>query len=166
MSRRIVPQQAGLSYVDVNKGRITTEGPDVLDLKRQIRELWNGTLEAYFDWEQREWIIVENRLDGVQDLVTTCKPHQFNDRLLDRLREAANTTTVEAMNYVDAFNEKREAELDKEFYEITGDAGERLMHAFKKDGLYDHCDIYGGSTKKSRRYAGKGVRAHSERRVA
>ncbi len=165
-TKRIVPQRPGLSYVDANSGRITTEGPDVLDIKSRIRDLWGGTLEAYFDWHQMEWIVVENCLDGQQRFVLACKPREFTERLVDRLRAAGNTTTVEQMNIVDAHNERLEKLHEDRLMETTGDAAERLMHAFRKDGLYDHCDIYGGQGKNRKRVGNRGVRAHRERRVA
>jgi hypothetical protein len=32
--------------------------------------------------------------------------------------------------------------------EISGDAAERLIHAFKKDGIHDHENIYGPKPRK------------------
>lgn len=163
ISRRTVPTTPGLTYADANGNRLVTYGPDTLDVKRQIEELWGGTLECYFDLEQEEWIVVENCRDGVQRLaVPPLKPAQFNPKLIDRLREASQTDAEEAMNAIDAYNAQVEREEDYILEQISGDAGERLIHAFKKDGLHDHLDIYGPRPKR----IPHAIRPHQERQVA
>lgn len=142
-----------------------TYGPDTLDVKRQIEELWGGTLECWFDLDEQEWIVVENCLDGVQRLaVPPLKPTQFTPRLVERLREASQTDAEEAMNAIDRYNEQVEKEEDYILEQIAGEAGERLIHAFKKDGLYDHMDIYGTPSKKGP-MTHRAVRPHVERAV-
>lgn len=163
--KRVVPTQPGLSYVDANANRLVTYGPDVMDVKRQIETEWD-TLYCVFDLEQEEWIIIEKCGDGVERLVLQpLKPAEFTTRVIDRIRRASKTSPEDVLKAVDAHNDGLDRQEDHTLAEIAGDAGERLMHAFKKDGLYDHLDIYGVTPKRGN-IANRAVRPHVERSVA
>lgn len=153
MSSVRVVARPGLTYMDMNLGRLVEEGPDVTDAKAKLREL-DPDLSCYYDSAQEEWIIVwYNPKKNKEEFI-----------LSDRHLERAYQRTLKGKNDApgaetgDQFAARLEREQDKAkdaemdvFREMSGDAAERLIHAFAKDGLHDHCDIYGGSAGQSRK---------------
>jgi hypothetical protein len=147
-SGRITPV-GGLTYLDANSGRLTTEGPDVCDIKARLRELDPG-LSAAYDEVQEEWIITWWDPKRNQDtLILTCGDLAEGWDAIQRARNdrpgalSGDQMTTKLEKEQDADQEK---DLDQ-FRETAGDAAERLMHALKQDGFYDHEDIYGVATK-------------------
>lgn len=141
-----VPQ--GLSrYED---GQLITDGPDVCNYKSRLKEI-DPTLEAYYDREQLEWIVTA--LDGKntryfvladKDLASAYTKVQVarndrpgaltGDQLDDKLTAEQNRAKDEDMQV---------------FRDIGSELGERLLHAFKKDGILDHDDIYGPKSRRN-----------------
>jgi len=135
------PSRPGLSYLDANRGRLVTIEDDVLGIKNEIQARW-PELEVYFDTEQEEWIIVEHCRDHVDRFVLSTK--QLDQRILDRLVKADQWRHGnDVLKEIDSLNDAVEREHDRQLEEICVDVAERLRFAFKKDGLYDHLDIYG-----------------------
>lgn len=150
MSSVRVAARPGLTYMDTNLGRLVEEGPDVTDAKAKLREL-DPDLSCYYDTVQNEWIIVwwNAKLNRQQFILS--------DRHLERayLRTKKGKNDAPGAETGDQMAARLEREQDRAkdaemdiFREMSGDAAERLIHAFKKDGLHDHCDIYGAKPKK------------------
>jgi hypothetical protein len=126
--------QIGLSYVDANRGRVVSIESDVLEIGRRIEERW-PELEAFWDKDQMEYIVIEHCKDGVDRFV--CARPYLDERLIQDL-EAADTHKrgqEDPVATVDALNAAIEARHDREFSELIGDVGERLAHALHKDGV-------------------------------
>lgn len=145
MSRRRLARP-GLSYFDANSGRLVTESAELLDMKAKIRERWPD-LDIFFDHEDRVFVVVQKCEDGVERLALQ-RPY-CDDRLLMDIAKAdpTNRNYVDAEKAVDDHNASVERDQDRQLEEIAGEAGERLAHAFKKDGLLDHEDIFGAKAK-------------------
>lgn len=144
-----VPAPAGISYFDANVGCLVTEGPDVCDYKSRIKEL-DPNLNAYYDHVQEEWIVTQ--------FVPARNQEEFllSDRDLgsayERVQLARNDrpgalTGDQLDDKLTAEQRAAEAAENRELREIAGDAAERLMHAFRKDGIYDHDNIFGPKPK-------------------
>jgi hypothetical protein len=128
---------------------LTTEGPDVCDYKTRLREL-DSDLNAYYDQVQEEWVITwwnekKNQEEFVlarDDLIVA-----YNAVVAAR-NDAPGAETADAMHrrLIKEQEQLREDDMD-DFREISGDAAERLLHAFKKDGILDHENIYGPKAK-------------------
>lgn len=119
----------GLTYPDVNKGRIITIQDDVLGIKRRIQDLW-PELRVYFDQDSDEWVITEMCRDHTERLVFTTTA--LNESVIARLyRAQAGDFTAD----LDKEEAQREKDHDAKLADMAGDAGERLAHAFAKDGL-------------------------------
>lgn len=146
-SGRIIPV-GGLTYLDAN-GHLTTEGPDVCDIKSRLREL-DPDLSAAYDTVQKEWVISWfDRKRNQDTLILTCGDLSEGWDAIQRSRnDRPDALTGDEM----ATKLEKEQEADEEndmqsFRQIAGDAGERLGHALEKDGFLDHPDIYGVKTK-------------------
>lgn len=138
MRRRLA--RPGLSYYDANAGRLITETSDLLDMKARIRARWPN-LDIFFDREDRVFVVIQHCEDGV-DRLALQRPY-CDDRLMEDLVKADPTSPhfVDPIKAVDDHNDAIERQQEHELSEVAGDVGERLIHAFKKDGLYDHEDI-------------------------
>lgn len=149
---RPISSKRGLTMVD--QGRWVTYGPDVLNKKHEIEERW-PELECVFDTVDLEWSIIEHTPNGPKlALGNTFK--RLDDRVIRRLERADDHAThgLDIIAEVDKFNALKEADEERRFSDIAGDAAERLHHAFRKDGLYDHDDIYGVKPRRGGRYVG------------
>jgi hypothetical protein len=146
------PARGGLSYVDANLGQVITEGPDVYEFKTRIRELAPGELECYYDTIQEEWIVTQK--NHVTEEETFLLADEDLGRAYERVQRARNDAphaeTADQMS--DRLEKEQEQAKDAEmhgFREIAGDAAERLMVALKRDGIYDHENIYGPAPRKA-----------------
>lgn len=149
-SGRVVPV-GGLTYFDANTGRLTTEGPDVTNVKARLREL-DPNLNAHFDIVDEVWCITWFDHKKNQDtLVLTCGDLEQGWDAIQRARnDRPGALTGDQL--ATKLEKEQEAEEDKnmsQFRQIAGDASERLYHALQKDGFFDHEDIYGTKPKKS-----------------
>lgn len=146
-SGRVTPV-GGLTYIDAN-GHLTTEGPDVCDIKSRLREL-DPDLSAYYDELQGEWIITWfDRKRNQDTLILTCGDLTQGWEAVQKARnDRPGALTGDQM--ATKLEKEQEADEEKEmqkFRDIAADAGERMVHALKKDGFHDHEDIYGPSAK-------------------
>lgn len=148
----------GLSYVDANAGRLVTETAELLDMKAEIRKRWPN-LSVYFDDHTQEFVVVQKIMeDGCEVERAFMNRPYCGTQLLEDIAKADPTSPyfVDPEKAVDDHNAQVERERDRELAEISGEFGERLQHALKKDGFMDHEDIYGGRRVKRR---GLGKRA-------
>jgi len=131
------PSRLGLSYLDANRNRLVTEGPDVLEVKREIELRWPGILSCFFDVDAEEWVIVEKCPDGLERMVMKTKAlGMWVIDKLNRIDQAKHTVSADALNH--KFDiEDMETEKDKEhkLSEAVGEAAERLFLALRKDGI-------------------------------
>lgn len=137
------PSRPGLSYLDANAGRLVTEGPDVLEIKREIAARWPDVIEVYFDLIEEKWVIVEKCADGAE-------------RLVMPPRERLDMTVIEKLQRIDQgahiqgdVNSKleREDELadkakDHALSEAIGDGAERFYWALRKDGVSHRPEVF------------------------
>lgn len=132
MKRRL-PARKGLSYFDANRNRLITEGPDVLDVKREILARWGDVLEVYFDTWQEEWVIVEKCQDGVDRLVLKTK--QLNQQVIDKLHRIDQAAHVQGdLNRTyELEDDKAKKDDEHRLSEVIGENAERLYFALRKD---------------------------------
>jgi predicted nuclease with TOPRIM domain len=130
------PTKSGLSFVDANRGRLITMESDVLDIRNQIEERW-PELRVFFDEWEETWVVVEHCGDGVQRLATKTKV--LDQRFIRLLEEIdGHQPGHDPERRVDSWNEAIEREQDHKFYEQMGEFADRLKHALRKDGFYNH----------------------------
>jgi len=145
---RVVPA-TGLTYYDVNMGRLVTEGPDVCNYKSRLREL-DPTITAYYDEQQEEWIITYWDEQKNQDTFLLSSPDlalAYDVVCRARNDRPGALTGDELATKFEKEQAAVEDENMKSFRNIAGDAAERLTHALKKDGFFDHENIYGPKVK-------------------
>lgn len=131
----------GLSYYDANEGRLVTETAELVDMKARIRSRWPN-LTIYFDKHQNEFVVTQlSIVDGVERFVLA-RPYCDDRILLDIAKtDPDHRQYVDPEKAIDDHNASVERERDREIEEIAGDAGEKLIHALKKDGFYNHESI-------------------------
>lgn len=150
----------GLSYAAANGRKLVTVTDDVLGIKREIQERWPGFINVYFEEEDEVWVLTQIEKSGTESLLFTCEA--LDRRVIERLQRADNAAAGANTNIYDELekeNQRVEQERERNLIDKTHEMGERLIHAFKKDGIADHPDIYGVSNRKIRQQArGRGVR--------
>lgn len=128
-----------MSYLDANSGRIISVDSDVLGIKNQIEEMW-PELRVHFDTVDEQWVVVQREYNGVESLLLTTTKLDHN--LLDIIHRAdMQRKGADPEKEVDDWNKAIERERDRQFEDQLGDMVDRLRHAFRKDGLYNHCSI-------------------------
>lgn len=141
--------QKGLSYVDQNRHCMVTIEDDVLGIKREILERWPGfaegrvgSLNVEFDKDSLEWVVIQIERDGTQSMVFSVD--KLDQRVIERLERAdQNSRSYKPFDEeIDEHNEKLEAERERRFTEQIHDIGERLVHAFHKDGLIHRPKVF------------------------
>ena len=148
--RKRSPARKGLSYLDANRNRLITMEDDVLHIRSTIESTW-PELEVFFDTWEEIWVVVEHCRDGIDRLALK---HAVLDHNLLRLIQEADSHTqgFDIERTVDDWNAKLEAEKDYQFRQMLGDFAERFHFALRKDGVFDHEEIYGTSNKKVSRH--------------
>jgi hypothetical protein len=136
VSRRNL-SKPGLSYVDANKGRVGvyTFEKDVEEARARIEREY-PTLRVLWDFETKEHLIVEKCLDGVERLYFATKTF-YEDEIRERIRigDDAARRNEDPFDAIERANEEREKRIDAELADKIGDVGQKLAHAFAKDGL-------------------------------
>lgn len=119
---------------------------DVLGIKQKIMDTWPGWFDVYFDDHAETWVIVQHCKDGVDRLFA--ETTTLDERVIQRIQaaDAAVRGQEDALALIDKHNEKLEAEMDKRFSDQMGEVGERLIHAFHKDGLINRPRIFVGDS--------------------
>jgi hypothetical protein len=149
----------GLSYVDANMG-LVEEGPDVTECKVRLKEL-DSNLNAYYDTIQKEWIVTQFVVQRNQEefLLADEDLARAYQRVLRARNDAPGALSADELNKeLDRSFDEYEDKQMQVFREIASDAGERLVHAFKKDGLMDHENIYGPTSPVSPQQAARTIR--------
>jgi hypothetical protein len=143
------------NFTVVENGRFIQYGPDVLDKKAEIERRW-PQLTCVFDSVDLEWSILERCEDNKTRLALGNTFKRLDDSVIRRLERADDHAThgLDLEREVDSHNAKLDRDEERRFEDIAGDAAERLHHAFRKDGLYDHDDIYGVKPRRGGRFAG------------
>lgn len=144
----LAPVRQGLRTLD--QGRWIEYGPDVLDKKTEIETRW-PELKCIFDTVDMEWSIIQENKDGSgQSLALGQTFKRLDGSVVRRLERADEySRSVEDLEHaVDSHNSSLERASESRMLDITGDAGERLIHAFRKDGIYDHMNIYGPAPRR------------------
>lgn len=148
MSSRIVPV-GGLSYLDANLGRVVTEGPDVCRYKSRLKEI-DPALNAYYDTVEKEWIVTWWNPKKNQEELVLSNPDlavAYKMTLKARNDRPGALTGDELATKLEREQDDVQEASDQRFRNIAGDAAERLTHALKKDGFFDHENIYGPKAK-------------------
>ena len=145
MSKRRLARP-GLSYFDINSGRLVTQSAELMEMKRRIRERWPD-LDVAFDHVDRKFLVIQRCQDGVERLFMTRT--YCDERLIADIAKCdpANPMYIDPEQAVDDHNAQLERAREQELEDIAGDFGERLIHALKADGYMDHEDVYGGRVK-------------------
>lgn len=144
------PARAGLSYLDANRGRLITEGPDVLGIKDEIHSRWPGVIECYFDTEALVWVLVEKCRDGAERLIFTRQI--LSSAVIDDLQkidEAAHRQPDLAVK-VEKESDQAEADKEKALSEAIGEPLERLEHALQ-DVVLPVNKVFFGPTMRNER---------------
>jgi hypothetical protein len=147
--RRRQPSRPGLSYYDANRGRLITEGPDVLNIKAEIESRWPGVLSAFFDAESEEWVIVEKCPDGIERLAL--KTRVLSMGVIQKLERIDQAKHVQGDVNRKLELEDADVERKKEhaLTESIGDGAERLFWALKKDGVIHAPQVFVSAGKKA-----------------
>lgn len=140
----------GLSVEQSNRGVLVREGPDVGYYRERILGEW-PELEVLYDIVQNEWVVYQPDRRGVETFVLADGDLAKAYERLQRARnDAPHALSAHQLNEALEKEQADARERDMEdFRVIARDAGERLIHAFKKDGILDHEDIYGPKPKRS-----------------
>lgn len=148
----------GLSYFDANLGRLVTETAEVLDMKARIKASWPD-LEVAYDHIDKVYVVIQKCEDGVERLALQ-RPY-CDDRLIVDLAKADPThrAYVDPEKAVDDHNASIERDRDRELEDLSGDFGERFIHALKKDGFMNHEEITGVKSPRSRKLARRAINA-------
>lgn len=126
--KRKVPAP-GLSYVDVNPGRLVTFHQDVLGYKAVIEGRW-PELKCIWDTDAMEWIITETDREGTESLVFATKI--LGEHTMERLGKADNAKS-DAFEEIETWNAKMEREQDARNADLIHDVAEKLAWAIRKD---------------------------------
>jgi hypothetical protein len=139
--RRRPARPGGLTYFDANRGRLITEGPDILEIKKEILARWPGILEVFFDTESEEWVIVEKCKDGVERLAFTTKV--LSSATIDKLnRIDQHKNDFDPNKQLEAEDRQAQKDKDHRFAESIGEGIERLYSALRKDGLIHRPQVF------------------------
>lgn len=150
------PARRGLSYFDANRDRLITVDDDVLGAKGEIERRW-PSLEVYFDtWDEVWCIVAHDSKDGTDYLAINPPTKYLDERIIRRLEKADNWSPIaeDPLTSLDKFNAQHERDQERQFEDKIGDAGERLLHALRKDGVMNHDNI---ESRRRRRGSGNVV---------
>lgn len=144
----IRPSAGAMSILEMNGGRLqhVQETPEVTEFKRELQARWNGRVWLYADLEQGDFAICAQE-DGKEYVIFHTRT--LNDQTIDRIYRAdqADMGYADITRILEDAWEKEDKEEEHALNEIAGDAGQRLAHAFRKDGLIDHSNVYGPKPK-------------------
>lgn len=147
MAIRRVTARNGLSYLDANRQCIVEVSGEVMEIKEEIKRRWPDTIDCWFDKDRLKFVVTV-KYNGKEELLYETDHLTWGD--LDRIQRAESLSSDDMLDEVDRINAAREKQIDDEFTDAIGDAGERLLHALRKDGVTDHADIYGTKNRRAR----------------
>lgn len=148
MKRRV--PAPGLSYVDVNPGRLVMFHEDVLGYKSVIQTRW-PELSVVWDTDNEEWVVIETDKHGAQSLVFATKA--LGEHTLERLGRADNTRS-DPFEDVESWNARMEAAQERANADRIHDVGEKLAWAIRKDEFNGPCPriFFSADDQKSRAF--------------
>lgn len=128
------PGVRGLSYVQVNHGRVTnwSVNQDVADAKARIERDF-PRIRVRWDHETQEHLVTQTDSEGTETLLFATR--SFHEDLIRARIGRANNENSDPLDEVDRYNSAVEREQDRQFSEQMADVGQRLAHAFGQDGL-------------------------------
>jgi hypothetical protein len=122
-------QPASIAQVRAGRGgRAILIEDDVLDIARRLQAI-DESLRLRWN-EQGEFFVIYQVLDDAEKLVLTAQ--ELDERVLRRVREIAHPS-YDYMAEVDRMDKQSRKDADHRFYEETGEVGERLAHAVRRD---------------------------------
>jgi hypothetical protein len=110
-------------------GKSVTVEDDVGDIARRIKEI-DPALSLHWSDPGQHFYVMEDCKDGKPRMVLTC--NELDNRLIDRLRMLASPDH-DYIAEVDRLDDAAQRAKDHAFHEQTGEIGERLAHAVRKD---------------------------------
>jgi hypothetical protein len=110
-------------------GELITIEDDVLDIARRLKEI-HPSLHLYWNEQGEYFVIYELCEDGRERLVTTVK--ELDPRLIEHFERMASES-YDAVAEMDRMDDQAEKDRKHAFAEKTGEIGERLHHAIRKD---------------------------------
>lgn len=146
---KIHPSAGALSIMEMNQGRLqhVQKSADYLRFEGELQSRWGGRVFVVEDLEKGNFAICGR--EGSREYIIF-HTDQLNDRTIERIYAADQADR--GYDDIVSFLEKSWAEEDKaedqKWSDIVAEAGPRLAHAFKKDGLIDHENIYGPRTRR------------------
>ena len=110
-------------------GRLIAVDEDVLDVARGLKEI-DPRLSLHFNENGGYFVVVETLDNGDEKLVLTAQ--ELGPNILDRVRKLASPDH-DYVKEVEQLDRQAERDKDHAFHEQTGEVGERLAHALRKD---------------------------------
>lgn len=154
---KIHPSAGALSIMEMNQGRLqhVQKSADYLRFEGELQSRWGGRVFVVEDLEKRNFAICGR--EGSKEYIIF-HTDQLNDRTIERIYRAdqADMGYDDITAYLEKAWDEEDAAEDAKFSEIVAEAGPRLAHAFKKDGLIDHDNIYGTRPKHNVRAVRRG----------
>ena len=155
---KIHPSAGALSIMEMNGGRLqhVQKSADYLRFEGELQSRWGGRVKVVEDLEKGNFCLYVHEDNGSQYILF--HTDQLNDRTIERIYKAdqGSDQYEDITAYLEKAWDAEDAAEDKKFEEIVAEAGPRLAHAFKKDGLIDHDNIYGTRPKHNVRAVRRG----------
>jgi hypothetical protein len=135
-----VSPKPGQTFDQANPGRFVQVEGEVLRIKQLVESTW-PSLELIIDGWEEEFVLVEHTKTGEEKLcfAVPFKEGLNEQKLMARIHAAdAAVQDREGIDLASELEKQQDEEWrrrDKEFGDELGDAGERLLHALKKDGV-------------------------------
>jgi hypothetical protein len=114
---------------DGRDGRRITIEEDVGDIARRVKEI-SHLLSLQWNEKGEFFAVVETTADGTERLVLTAQ--ECDNRIVERVMRIADAS-YDFLAEVDAMDARAEREKAHRFSEETGEVGERLAHALRRD---------------------------------
>jgi hypothetical protein len=122
-------QPASIAQVRAGRnGRKVLIEDDVLHIAKRLQEI-DRSLRLRWN-EQGEFFVVYQVLDGSEKLVLTAR--ELDERIVQRVRKIAHPS-YDYVAEMERMDRRAEKDADHRFHEQTGEIGERMAHALRKD---------------------------------
>jgi len=124
------------TFYTARDGLVTLDD-DVLSIVRQVRERYGDRVKISLEQTTGEYVFSELGEDNTERLIFTTP--ELDGRALERLLQADSYSRTYEDPYEAAEREqdKLQDEIEARSREKLAEAGERLSHAFRKDGIDD-----------------------------
>ena len=149
---KIHPSAGALSIMEMNGARLqhVQKSADYLRFQGELQSRWGGRVFVVEDLENRNFAICGREEGGREYIIF--HTDQLNDRTIERIYRAdqGSSQYEDVTMFLEKAWEEEDKAEEKALEEIVAEAGPRLAHAFKKDGLIDHENIYGPRIREPR----------------